>query len=271
MLRWVHPGDFVKGLSYPLRGLAIMRRHGGLRRYWVPPIVLTALALIASVVLSVRFSDDVVALIWQAPEGHSFATRLLAALHAVLQLVALVLGFALGLAVTIGLASVFAAPFNDALSEAVELRETGGPPLTFSTARLVRDLGRTVRLELLKLLLYVAVLGPLLIASWALPGPGQILYTSFASLFTVVYLALDYLDWPASRRGFRVRQRIALLKVRPMMTLGFGVAVAGCLFVPLLNLFFMPMAVAGGTRLFLDLMAYGERTMNDDGRPPSER
>ncbi|MET0341745.1 MAG: EI24 domain-containing protein [Polyangiales bacterium] len=258
-------------MLYPLRGLAIMRRHGGLRRYWVPPIVLTGLALVASAVLSVRFSDDVVALIWQMPEGDAVWTRVLAWLHGALQFVALVLGFALGLVLCIGLASVFAAPFNDALSEAVELRETGQPPLTFSMARLGRDLVRTLRLELLKLLLYVAVLGPLLVISWAVPGPGQLAYTLFASLFTVVYLALDYLDWPASRRGFRVRQRIALLKVRPMMTLGFGVAVAACLFVPLLNLFFMPMAVAGGTRLFLDLMSYGERSMNGDVRPPSER
>ena len=61
---------------------------------------------------------------------------------------------------------------------------------------------------------------------------------------------------PASRRGYGVRQRLTLLMVRPLTTLGFGVAVSILLFVPILNLFLMPLAVAGGTRLFLDLSEY---------------
>ena len=259
MLRWLHPGDFVRGLLYPVRGLEILRRHGGLRRYWVPPIVLTALSLTSSIVLAVRYHDDALALFWQLPAGEGIWVSVLAVLHWVMRLLALVLGFAVSVVISIALANVFAAPFNDALSEAVELRETGQPAAAFSLRRVLGDLGRTLRIELTKLLVYVAVLGPLFVLSWVLPGPGQLVYTAFASLFTVVYLALDYIDWPASRRGYGMRQRIAMLKVRPMLTLGFGAAVALCLFVPLLNLLFMPLAVAGGTRLFLDLSEYAGR------------
>ena len=78
----------------------------------------------------------------------------------------------------------------------------------------------------------------------------------FGTLFTALYFAIDYIDWPASRRGLAFGQRLVLLRTRPLMTLGFGFAVAACLFVPLLNVCFMPLAVAGGTRLFLDLDAY---------------
>jgi CysZ protein len=259
VLRWIHPGDFVRGLLYPVRGLEILRRHGGLRRYWVPPILLTALSLIVSLTFAVRYHDDALAMIWQVPAGEGWVAGLLGALHWVLRVLALVLGFAVSVVLTIALANVIAAPFNDALSEQVELRETGQPSAAFSLSRVLRDVGRTLRIELTKLLVYVAVLGPLFVLSWLFPGPGQLAYTVFASLFTVVYLALDYIDWPASRRGYGMRQRIAMLKVRPMLTLGFGAAVAVCLFVPLLNLLFMPLAVAGGTRLFLDLTEYGER------------
>jgi CysZ protein len=259
VLRWIHPGDFVRGLLYPVRGLEILRRHGGLRRYWVPPIVLTGLSLTVSVLLAVRYHDDALTLIWQAPQGEGFVIGLLAVLHWIVRAIALALGFAVSVVLSIALANVFAAPFNDALSEAVEQRETGQPAAAFSLVRVLRDVGRTVRIELTKLLVYAAVLGPLFVLSFLFPGPGQLAYTVFATLFTVVYLALDYVDWPASRRGYGMRQRIALLKVRPMLTLGFGAAVGACLFVPLLNLFFMPLAVAGGTRLFLDLAAYGER------------
>jgi CysZ protein len=259
MSRWLHPGDFVRGLLYPVRGLVILRRHGGLARYWVPPIVLTFTALVASVVLSVRYSDDIVNLVWGMPSGDDWLSRLLEALHVLLRSLAVLVGFALSLVAGILLANLFAAPFNDALSAAIEERETGVASPPFSLSALLHDLARTLRLELLKLLIYVGVLGPLLIVSWLVPGVGSFLYSAFAALFTVVYFALDYLDWPAARRGYSVRRRIALLSVRPLTTLGFGVAVSICLFIPLLNLFLMPLAVAGGTRLFLDLSAYAEQ------------
>jgi len=250
------PGDFLRGLIAPLRGYAILRRHPGLARYWVPPIVLTALALTASVLLSVRYHDDVVALVWSAPGTEDWAGKILTGLHVILRSLALLVGIGLGMLVCIALTNVIAAPFNDALSEVVEEIETGVPAPPFSLGRLLKDIGRTVRLELTKLSIYVAVMGPMLVASWVLPGVGQALYLVFGALFTVGYFALDYLDWPASRRGMRFKERLRLLRVRPLMALGFGCGVAVCLFVPLLNLFFMPLAVAGGTRLFLDLVEY---------------
>jgi len=255
----LHPGDFVKGLLYPLRGLAILRRHPGLARYWVPPIVLTTAALVASLVFAVRFYDDAVALVWREPSGEGWAEGVLSVLHWFLSAFALLVGVGLAMLVAVVLANLFAAPFNDALSEAVEELETGNPAPKFALVRLLRDLARTLRLELVKLLLYLAVMGPLWLVSLLLPGIGQALYMVFAALFTSLYFAVDYIDWPASRRGFGWRQRLALLRVRPLMTLGFGFAVAACLFVPLLNLCFMPLAVSGGTRLFLDLDAYAAR------------
>lgn len=255
----LHPGDFVKGLLYPLRGLAILRRHPGLARFWLPPIVLTTAALIGSLIFAVRHYDEAVERVWRTPRGEGFSAGVLSMLHGVLSALALVVGVGLAMLVSVVLANLFAAPFNDALSETIEELETGNAAPPFSLVRLLSDLWRTLRLELTKLLLYCAVMGPLLVVSWLLPGVGQALYMVFAAVFTALYFAVDYIDWPASRRGFSWRQRIALLRVRPLMTLGFGFAVAGCLFVPLLNLCFMPLAVAGGTRLFLDLYAYAAR------------
>lgn len=253
------PSDFVRGLLYPLRGLAILRRHGGLARYWVPPIVLTMVALVVSILFAVRYHDAVVELVWSTPTGEGFATGVLRVLHWAVRLLSLLVGVGLAMLGCVALANLFAAPFNDALSEVVEEFETGQKSPGFSPVRVLRDLGRTLRIELIKLFVYVGVMGPALVLSWLLPGIGQALYMLFAALFTALYLAFDYVDWPASRREFDLRARLSLLRVRPLMTLGFGFAVALCLFVPLLNLFFMPLAVAGGTRLFLDLLAYREQ------------
>jgi CysZ protein len=253
------PRDFFRGLLYPLRGLVILRRHPGMARYWLPPILLTTLALIASIMLASRYYDDALALIWAKPGDQDWQDSLLLGLYWVVRVLTFGVGIGLAMLVTVVLANLFAAPFNDALSEAVEEVETGNKAPPFSPTKLLRDLGRSVSLELVKLCIYAGVMGPLWFASWLLPGVGQALYLVFASLFTWLYFAIDYVDWPASRRGLGWRGRFALLRTRPFLMLGFGFAVATCLFVPLLNLCFMPFAVAGGTRLFLDLESLSAR------------
>jgi CysZ protein len=87
---------------------------------------------------------------------------------------------------------------------------------------------------------------------------GQFVYSVAGSAFTVAYLALDYVDWPAARRGLGVGERVAFFRKNALPMLGFGAGVWVFLFVPFLNLLFMPAAVAGGTRLFLDLIGEDE-------------
>jgi CysZ protein len=245
--------ELFRGFAYPFRGMAILSRHPGLSRYWLPPIFITFCSLVGSVFLAIAYSDDLTNLIWK-PAAQAGATGfLIGVAHGLLHALSFLLGLGLLVVVCIALSTLLAAPFNDALSEAIEELETGSPAPPFTLRRLVRDLGRTLRLELTKLSIYAAVMGPLLVASWLLPVVGQVLYVLFGTLFTSAYFAFDYIDWPASRRGLGFRERARLLGDHPLRALGFGFAVWLCLFVPLLNLAFMPLAVAGGTRLFLDV------------------
>jgi CysZ protein len=247
------PFELVRGASYPLRGLALLRRHRGLWPYAAGPIVLTFVALLGGVYLSVEYHDDLLRLVWQAPDraGSSLLVWLYRAASTLSFLLAL---FVLTL-LTVTLSTVFAAPFNDALSEAIEEREVGRAPLPFNPVRLLRELLQAVALAAFRLLLYALVVGPLWLLSWLVPGVGQALYLVVWLVFTAGYFALDYVDWPATRRGHSLRQRFGLLGRYPLRMLGFGFAVWATLFVPLLNLVFMPLSVAGGTLLFLDLEA----------------
>jgi CysZ protein len=72
-------------------------------------------------------------------------------------------------------------------------------------------------------------------------------------VLTAVYLGVDYIDWPAARRDWSVRDRLSFARAELPAVAGFGTGVWILLFVPLVNLFFMPAAVAGGTMLFLSL------------------
>jgi CysZ protein len=117
---------------------------------------------------------------------------------------------------------------------------------------MVADVIRTIRIELLKVVVYVAVIGPMFVISFLIPGVGQIMSLAAFAL-TAVYLGVDYIDWPAARRDWSVRDRLDFVRRELPAVAGFGTGVSVLLFIPLVNLLFMPAAVAGGTMLFVAL------------------
>jgi CysZ protein len=159
----------------------------------------------------------------------------------------------LGTACAALLGGVVAAPFNDALSEAVERLQRTGAPGDLTFGKVLRDLGRTVGLEAVKLACYGAVMLPLFIASLLLPGAGAVVYSVVGFGLTALFLAIDYVDWPASRRELPLRRRFALARAHVRPKRGRGVGLWVIMLIPLLNLFFMPAAVAGATLMYLDL------------------
>jgi CysZ protein len=118
---------------------------------------------------------------------------------------------------------------------------------------ILRDTVRTVGLEIVKLGVYLLIMIPLFLLSTFLPVVGQVIYSIFGFVFTAIYFSIDYIDWPASRRNRSMSYRFSLVTDHFMPMFGFGTGVWVFLFIPLVNLLFMPAAVAGGTMLFLDL------------------
>jgi CysZ protein len=250
------PFGFANGLSYAFRGMRFVYfQHPKLARYWLFPVLITAVALFGVFYGAGSYYDDLGDAVWSwMPaswgEATGWVATLLSALRWFINLVLGLLLALLGLVLVVILSSIVAAPFNDALSEAVEQILTGQSAPPFAFKRMLADIVRTIRLEILKVLVYAAVVGPMFLASFVVPGIGQILsLVGFA--LTAIYLGIDYVDWPAARRDWSVGERVTFARQRLAAVAGFGTGVWVLLFVPLVNLFFMPAAVAGGTMLFI--------------------
>lgn len=246
---------FFRGLSYPLRGFSLVfSRYRGMAVWWIPPMLITFGLMGTGLWGTLEYYDDLAAWIWTPPqEGDDFTATALVWLYAVFEtMLGLVVG-ALSLFLVAAMSGLVAAPFNDALSEALECRLTGQPAPNFSLGRVLRDAGAAIRIAIGRMTLYVAIMVPMWIVSLVVPGVGAVIYTVFGMVFTTMYLALDYVDWPATRRGWDWSQRLAWAGRHPGLLIGFGAAVWVLLFIPFLNLAFMPAAVAGGTQLFVDL------------------
>ena len=247
-------GVFV-GLVHPLIGMRfVYRRHPELKKYWVWPILITIAAMAVSVALAVGYYDDLSAMIWSLMPDRveDIDSWWASSLKSVLQfLVGLVL-VTVSVVLVIALSAVFAAPFNDALSEAVEGIAAGKAPVPFSLSAVLRDAARAISIEAGKAIVYLAVIGPLFVLSFFVPLAAQILGVA-GFLLSSWYLAFDYVDWPAARRDWPLKKRRQFFFRHLGTMTGFGVGVWVIVFLPIVNLLFMPAAVAGGTLLFVRL------------------
>lgn len=245
---------YVRGIAFALRGFKfVYSQHLGLVRFWIFPLILTLGAIAVVTWLGIHYHDALVSSLWSEPTGDGFGASALRFLHGFVELLAAVVLVIAGTLAVLMLTNLIAAPFNDALSEEVERLATGREPAPFSLSRLLADMVRTIRVELTKLLVYLLVMVPLFVLSLAVPVVGQVVYTVFGFVFTAMYFAIDYVDWPASRRALGVRYRANMARRYFPAMFGFGSAVWLLLLVPILNLFLMPAAVAGGTLLYLEL------------------
>lgn len=245
---------FWRGFSYPFKGMNfVFFQHPKLAKFWIFPILITLLAFCLGTWASWHYATDIVNSFWAPVEGDGFFDGIARFFHGVLEWILSIALWAVSMIVLMLLTSVFAAPFNGALSGAVEEIATGRGTGEGGVKVFIRDIGRTVVLEIAKLLLYLCVMGPLFALQCAAPAVGTFFYSIFGFLFTAWYWGLDYVDWPAERRGWKVGKRFSAARQRGMTMLGFGTGVWMFLFVPFLNLLFMPAAVAGGTLLFLEM------------------
>lgn len=144
------------------------------------------------------------------------------------------------------LPNLLLAPVQDPLSEATEraLGATTPGPSGFVRGTLISLRHTLVRLALM--LLGFAVLFPFNF----IPGVGSVVWFVLSTLWSAFWLSVEYLSGPMARHHRRFREVLSVLKQRPGVTFGFGLALWVLLWLPIVNCFLMPLAVIAGTLLY---------------------
>ncbi len=226
----------MNGLDCLVEGFALIRKPG-IRRYVIVPTVINTLVLIVLIAISVsKFEGWVTAITNMLPDWLSF-------LSWVIYLVGLiVVAFVLFYSFMI-VANLIASPFNAVLSAKIEEALTLGH-LHPDTDLLSMILGAIAR-EISKVLYLLPRLVLLMLLS-VIP-----LLNTFAPLLWILFggwmVAIQYCDYAADNNlvGFRVlRERMLVHK---LSAVSFGIPINIMLAIPLINLFLLPIAVAGGT------------------------
>lgn len=232
------------GALYPFRGLGFIARRPRLWRYIAIPI---GLNLVVGAVLYIGLLQTGMAQLNALIPADLPLGGLVAGLANLL--VGLLLLVAIGF-VLVRFGVILGAPFYGRLSELIEEEVRGSVPqhpLTVSSV--LRDIGRALLFELKKLALIIPTVILLLLFGF-IPFLGQAINLGGGLFLGAVIACLDFFDGALERRRLRFRQKLAVVRQHAPASLGFGLVAAFIAAVPLLNLFALPLCVAGGT-LFL--------------------
>ncbi|SDJ66237.1 sulfate transporter CysZ [Microbulbifer yueqingensis] len=144
--------------------------------------------------------------------------------------------------------NIIAAPFNGFLAEKVEELLTGQAPPQEPILRMV---WRTVGRELRKLMYFIGwglvIFFIVILTSWTVFIPAIL-----GGLWGAWCMAIQYVDYPLDNHQRPFAELKGVLARRKLTSLSFGGAVMLAKMVPVLNIFVMPAAVAGGTVLWVD-------------------
>lgn len=238
--------DFFQGVG--MLGRAFRLLFGSRRLFLLSSLcaVLTAVALVGLGVLLYRYAPGLLESLWPRPVSWYGRVGWYVALI-LASLVAWVVGANV-------VPPILLAPLQDPLSEATEAECDGAN--TPSAASFLRGLTTGLLHTLARLALLLLGLAVLLPLN-AVPGIGSVLFTVLASLWTMLWMAAEHLAAPMTRHLYPFSEVRRMLRERRALCLGFGAGVYVLLWIPILNTFFLPVAIIGGTLLYRGLRAVG--------------
>ena len=236
----------MNGIDCFFEGFRLVRTPG-LRKYVWIPLAINFVVLGAIMYYGIGQYDSLMSLItgW-LPDWLAF-------LAGVLTFLAAVMIFALGIYLFTIIANIIASPFNAILAEKVE--EHLVPGLVRESPGVIVILGRSVAREVSKLLYLLPRLIGLLLLS-VIPGLNALAPFAWL-LFGAWMMSIQYVDYAADNNQLSFPGLRTRLGGARMPALLFGLVVYFLLAIPVVNLFLMPIAVAGGTVLWVQHLSTG--------------
>ncbi|MEU9618094.1 MULTISPECIES: EI24 domain-containing protein [unclassified Streptomyces] len=251
--------DLGVGFGYLIKGQRWVGRHGRWFGFGLLPGLLTLVLYAAALVGLGYGADDLVG--WATPFADDWSSPWLGLLRTTLTVLVFALGLFLAVITFTAVTLLVGEPFYESLSEQVDRTEGGEVPE--SGLPLWRDLWISAR-DSVRVLARVALYSVLLFALGFVPVVGQTVVPAIGFCVTGYFLSEELTAVALQRRGMVLKDRLALLRGRRMLALGFGVPLGLAFLVPFVAVLLMPGAVAGATLLARDLVAPGE---DEDAAP----
>jgi CysZ protein len=243
------PADFFQGLALLGRAWRLILRSPRLLGMSTLCALITLVALVGLVILLWLQVPGWLGVFWDRPAAW-YGRALWYLVLGLMFLVLLVVGVNVVIPVVL-------APLQDPLSETTEelCGDYTSPP--FRLGAFLRGLFTSVGHTLARVFVLLGGLA-LLLPLNLVPGLGTLAWTVLGSLWSMLWLGGEHLAAPMTRHFYPFAEVRRTLRRRWLLCLGFGMGTWLLLWVPLLNTFFLPVAVVAGTLLYRGLRATGD-------------
>ena len=236
---------FFRGMGYFGRGWRVAFGSGRVVPFVLLPALVTVAVAGGGTFFAYRWAADFVA---RQAAGHG------ALWGAIVWLFVVVFVLATAYVLYVASCLLATAPFAGILSERAEHVHTGqrvAPARWREVLALsVRGLGQ----GLLGVMLYLAIAVPLFFLQWFVPVIAPLVWIA-GVVQAALFFAFDAFNEPLHRRGSSFGGKWRFIGTHLAESLGFGTGVALLMMVPLVSVIVTPVAIVGGTLLYLDLAA----------------
>ncbi|MCF6238128.1 MAG: EI24 domain-containing protein [Candidatus Marinimicrobia bacterium] len=239
--------NFSRGFFTPFRSVRILRDNPRLIQYIVIPFLINTLVFSGVVYLGLDFFGSTV--VEYIPMGEAWYWSVL---YWLLWGIAVLLTTVLVFFSFTVVGNLLASPFNDLLSERTEEVLSGDVnDDEFALGRFLGDAWQTILMEAKKMSIFIVVM-VLILPLNLLPGIGNSIYTLLAVCLTLFFLCFEYLGFVLVRKRQFFREQKNYILARKFLMLGFSCGVMAILTIPFFQLFCIPLAVIGATRLWCE-------------------
>jgi len=238
--------NFIYGFFYPFKSIKLFFRHPKLIGYSIVPIVINLIIYGAIFFYTYNWisgkSED-------ALSGNVSNQILFGIIQYFLKVFYFILVLIICYFLFIIFGGIISAPFNEKISKYIE--ENIFNVKVNAELPFFKDVAASIAAELKKILFYFSIIIPLILIEF-IPMIGAVITLVFGTLFSFFYNALDYLDYPLTRRMAGFREKLKIVNSKRMLSYGFGAMAFILTFIPVINVFMNPILVAAGTSLFYE-------------------
>jgi CysZ protein len=238
--------NFISGFFYPFKCIKLFFRYPKLIAYSIVPVIVNMIIYGTVFYLTYNWitgkTEDAVG-------NNASDSFLFELIQTFLKLFTFLLVLIVCYFLFVIFGGIISAPFNEKISKLIEekyFRERVDNNLPF-----IKDITTSITAELKKILFYFSIMIPLLLIDF-IPMIGGVITLVFGTGFSFFYNALDYLDYPLTRRMTVFREKLKIVASKRMLSFGFGAIAFLLTFLPVINVLMKPLLVASGTSLFYE-------------------
>jgi CysZ protein len=239
--------NFFTGFAYPFRAFGLAFKYPKIITYSIIPFIVNLAVYVSSFI--VLYSEIINTSSRLTGSGNPEAGFFTEILHILILVISFVLLLVLCYFIIVIVGGIVSAPFNENISLVIEENLTDRKSEYKPGFWL--DTWLNIKSELKKLAFYFSLILIFFLLGF-IPLIGPIISVVLGTLFSFFFNALDFLDYPMTRRYMTLRQKIKITYSRPMISFGFGCATFLIMFLPVLNIIMKPLCVISGTVIYFE-------------------